>query len=212
MRAWTSIAEQHRKHASRLGRVVDTVVMHWTHGYGDSEAVGRYVLNTKREISCTLAIGRPGDVLQVAPLDRTAWHAGDAVGPLWDGGRGGREANRRSVGIELCNWGPVVSEEEAGKVEEGGGVVVEAKLIKRGFARWKRWEGYTEDQLASAREAIARMRDLLPDLKYITGHLDLTPGKADPGPLFPWVLMQCGLIRCERQWLKGMRPGQWLFH
>ena len=46
-----------------------------------------------------LAVGRDGDVLQLVPLDRAAWHAGD-------GRLDGARPNPRSVGVALCNRGP----------------------------------------------------------------------------------------------------------
>lgn len=208
METWASIADQVRKHSSRRGVIVDTVVWHWSHGFGNAAALGHYVVNTARAASCSFAIGRAGEALQVTPLDRAAWHAGDGVGPLWDGARE-RMVNLRSIGIELCNWGPVTSEREVQHVVAGGGEIVEAQCRKRGFATWRRWERYPEVQLQAAREVVTRLRELLPTLRYCTGHEDITTGKCDPGPLFPWETMQCGLARCSRQWLRGMRAGQW---
>lgn len=91
-----------------------------------------------------------------------------------------RGYNGRSVGIELVNTG-----------------------------RYPHWrdsrhqamdEPYTEAQVEALIALLAKLRQELPSLRYITGHEDLdreleaafddpsvqVPRKRDPGPLFPW--------------------------
>lgn len=80
--------------------VPDLVVLHWTAGPGEPDALARYLRSTSRQASYHLAIGRDGDVLQLVALDRAAWHAGD-------GRLDGARVNPISVGIALCNRGPV---------------------------------------------------------------------------------------------------------
>jgi N-acetylmuramoyl-L-alanine amidase len=92
-----------------------------------------------------------------------------------------RGFNARSVGIELVNTG-----------------------------RYPHWrdsrhqamdEPYTEAQVQALIALLAKLRQELPALRYITGHEDLdreleaafddpsvlVPRKRDPGPLFPWA-------------------------
>jgi N-acetylmuramoyl-L-alanine amidase len=92
------------------------------------------------------------------------------------------------------------------------------ELVNRG--RYPYWndtrhqqftEPYTEEQIDSLRALLGKLRNDLPNLRYIAGHEDLDrrlepaaddpatllPRRQDPGPLFPWnqVLDGSGLER-----------------
>lgn len=122
--------------------------------------------------SAHLIIGRGGELVQLVPFDTVAWHA--------------KEANKRSIGIELDNPGPLVrvfgtwrslvlgttySSEE----------VLEAQHKNGGPTRG--WLLYTQPQIKLAREVCRLLVEYYPTIKDLVGHDDVDPSrKTDPGP------------------------------
>lgn len=182
---------------------LDTIVLHWTAGRGDAYTAARYFKNLHRfgdvvrrpTASYHYTIGRDGLVVQLVDDSRAAWHAGDGDGRLWDrkvtGDRRGRPANLRSIGIALCNRGPM-------PVAEGG---VAAEHDKPGIT-WTSFEPYPEAQVETLRALLAELA-AKHQPKFICGHADITHGKGDPGPLLPWDrlgLDDLGVRRVRRMW------------
>ena len=102
------------------------------------------------------------------------------------------------------------------------------ELVNRG--RYPYWndtrhqsftEPYTQDQIDALRALLGKLRNDLPNLRYIAGHEDLDrrlepasddpstllPRRQDPGPLFPWdrVLDGSGLERLHPEQVSGQR-------
>jgi len=79
----------------RFGRA-DCVVLHATATESFAETVG--ILSEPRSgVSAHFLVGKDGRVVQLVPVERRAWHAGDSR-------LGGRpDVNSRSVGIEIMN-------------------------------------------------------------------------------------------------------------
>ncbi len=74
------------------------LVIHYTEGASLDGSV-LWLTNKESGVSCHLAIGRDGTIVQMVPFDRIAWHAGVSS---W----GGLDnLNRYSIGIELDNAG-----------------------------------------------------------------------------------------------------------
>ncbi len=73
------------------------LVMHFTAG-GYDGAVS-WLCNPAAKASAHLVVGEAGEVTQLVPFDRTAWHAGRSE---WAGVTG---LNPVSIGIELANYG-----------------------------------------------------------------------------------------------------------
>src|SRR5690606_23383607 len=101
---------------------------------------------------------------------------------LWDGvakhAKPHQHINRRSIGIALCNRGPV-----------GDG-----------------FEPYTYSQIGALCMLVDELKFRVPTLRYACGHADITRGKVDPGPMFPWDdldLSQWGITRMVRDWDAG---------
>jgi len=87
MDAPKTIFSASKKFSSRVGTVVDTIVLHNTDANLRSAL---YTLTTgPRQVSAHYLIARDGVCYKLVELDKNAWHAGVAA---W---------NRRSIGIEL---------------------------------------------------------------------------------------------------------------
>jgi len=175
------------KSSRRGGVVVDAVVLHWTAGRGEPDDLARYFASTTRQASYHLAVGRNGDVLQLVPLDRAAWHAGD-------GRLDGVRPNPRSVGVALCNRGPWPQAPDE--------LAFIGPHPKPGV-RSTRWEAYPRAQVEALVDVLRWLVTQLPTLRLITGHEDVARGKIDPGPALPWdalPLDALGLTRWRGPW------------
>jgi N-acetylmuramoyl-L-alanine amidase len=157
-------------------------VMHYT-ASGPNSDIAAYFANAAAKVSAHLVIRRDGTVIQCAPFDRIAWHAGKSTWTFADGQtRSG--LNSFAVGIEMENWGPL-QRSPAGWVSWTGVAVDSTRVIE---AKHKYgsldggWETFTEQQIGSAVEA-ARAICSEYGITEVVGHDDIAPGrKSDPGP------------------------------
>ncbi len=86
-------------HDARPGHAaVDTLILHYT-GMRDSESALARLVDPAAKVSAHYLVDEDGDVLQLVPEERRAWHAGVSS---W---RGCTDINGCSIGVELVNPG-----------------------------------------------------------------------------------------------------------
>jgi N-acetylmuramoyl-L-alanine amidase len=158
------------------------LIIHYTAGSSVESAVNTFK-NRDAKVSAHLTVGRQGELVQMVPFNRRAWHAGKSRWGELEG------LNGFSIGIELVN---------AGKLQRQGG-------------QWTSWFGrtYPDDEVLEAThrhestpagwhtfpgvqiEAAIEVGQALQsryDFVDILGHDDISPGrKVDPGPAFPMI-------------------------
>lgn len=157
------------------------LIMHYTAGITADSAIS-WFQDPKAEASAHLVIDRNGEITQMVPFNRRAWHAGES--------RWGKleSMNQYSIGIELVNAGKLRRNPSGewvnwkGKVIPSDDVTVAIHKNEKSEAGWQE---YTEAQV----EAALRVGTLLHsvyDFTDVLGHDDVSPErKVDPGPLFP---------------------------
>lgn len=156
------------------------LVIHYTAGSSAESSVAWFA-NPAARASAHVVIGMDGQVTQVVPFDRIAFHAGKS---RW-AERVGLNAN--SLGIELDNPGklaPVGSRFRAwfGREYDESQVLVASHRNESDIAGW---HVFPEEQIEAALEVATLLVERY-DLKGIVGHDDIAPGrKVDPGPAFP---------------------------
>jgi N-acetylmuramoyl-L-alanine amidase len=161
------------------------LVIHYTAGRGAESTVRRFC-DPAAQVSAHVVISRTGEVTQLVPFNRQAWHAGESTwvdrGQRFDG------LNKHSVGIELDNPGRL--ERQGGQWRSWFGVAYpDGEVLEAAHrhepGRTSGWTLYTPEQLDSLVEVAAA---LVPTYKLqaILGHDDIAPRqKSDPGPAFP---------------------------
>ena len=133
---------------------IDTIVLHWTASQykGFSGAITTLKGNGN---GYHFFIEQDGKVTQSVEVGRTAYHAGNAYGPD-DSGRGTRWLNKYSIGISFV----------MGYINKKTGqkdTIVKPKMIE------------------SLHKLLKELIPVLPNLKYITGHVWITPShRSDP--------------------------------
>ena len=202
-----------RKHAPEF------LVLHWSAGDGDDDAIADYFVNPRKKIgvdddgetiwgprdaSYHFAGGRWGSTVQMVDTDDTAWHSGGGTDWL-----GRKEVNDRSIGICLANRGPI----KAARAKVlGPQRVYIGPHTKPGFHGYgKLFEGFPVEQRDALTHLIERIVKVHPTVKMVCGHEDLVKGKGDPGPAFnvwdpQWARM--GLTRRVKDWKSG-RWAEW---
>ena len=76
----------------------DSIILHYTGMATEEAALGR-LCDPAAEVSCHYAVRADGEIVQLVPEARRAWHAGKSY---WTGER---DMNSVSIGIELMNGG-----------------------------------------------------------------------------------------------------------
>jgi N-acetylmuramoyl-L-alanine amidase len=164
---------------------VSLFVLHYTAGLSFSSSVN-WLKKPEAKASAHFVIGRQGELIQLVPLDRVAWHAGVST---W---RGRPNCNFYSIGVELDNPGPLAKRADGSYVSVVGSKAVAPEDVlvadhKIGHVcPYHAWHKYSEPQLAKLSELLTELRLAFPAVKEIVGHDDIAPGrKFDVGPAFP---------------------------
>jgi N-acetylmuramoyl-L-alanine amidase len=85
-------------HGDRKSGRVDALILHYT-GMASGEAALQWLCDPASQVSAHYVIAEDGQVIQLVPESRRAWHAGQSI---W---AGERDMNSASIGIEIVNLG-----------------------------------------------------------------------------------------------------------
>jgi N-acetylmuramoyl-L-alanine amidase len=85
-------------HGERTAHPIDILLLHYT-GMPDDRQALAWLCDPRSNVSSHYFVESDGQVLQLVPEDRRAWHAGAS---LWGGES---DVNSRSIGIEIANAG-----------------------------------------------------------------------------------------------------------
>lgn len=169
-----------------IGGVIEPsyLLMHYTAGSSAQSAID-WLTNPNpgsadRRVSAHIVIGRDGQITQLVPFNRMAWHAGFSY---WEERR---SMNRFSIGIEMDNDG-ALQRSNGSWVSKGGQTYSQAEVLVA--THWKNfrengWKLYPPVQYQTALE-LARLLVEHYRLVDVIGHEDVHVAKVDPGPAFP---------------------------
>lgn len=168
------------------------IVQHYTAGWSDESAIETFK-NPRAKVSAQLIIGRHGQITQMVPFNRRAWHAGPSRY------QGFRNLNSISIGIENVNIG-YLRKANGGFLSPGGSFLTYEKLHERGYdpdqfvamanprvgSGMFYWPAYTEAQLEANDEIVSTLAEYY-GIEDIVSHeeIDTRGWKTDPGPAFP---------------------------
>ena len=168
------------------------IVLHYTAG-GSMAGTIDWFNNPDSNVSSHFIIDRNGDLAQCVSCDSRAWHCGEST---WNGLKG---MNQFSIGIELCNWGPLKKDLTDGlfypwHAKEKTAPIPAARVTEYSYPRqdsiFRYWESYPGKQLASLSLLIlALCRTYM--IEDVLSHNEIAPTrKIDPGPVFPLQLFK----------------------
>ena len=184
------------KDEGRFGKSIDMIVLHYT-ANGTVDGAVSWFKNPVAQASVHYIVGKDGGVFQLVADEDTAWHAGVS------GLRGWLvRPNRRSIGIEMINWGFLDKRGDSyhnwtGNEHRGCVVQMDGKY----------WECYTALQYESVAWLVRHLASKynipvqfppfgsgvyhprpmdLAGFRGVLGHSAISAVKSDPGPHFDW--------------------------
>jgi N-acetylmuramoyl-L-alanine amidase len=157
-----------------------SIVLHYT-GSGNAEETAEHLCREDVKSSAHIVIARNGEIIQMIPFNKVAWHAGESKSKT----RG--NYNAFSIGIELENAGKLVPQGDHYAAWFGKQYGASEVLCLRGVnpSMLSFWHAYTEEQMkACFRLCMELVRHY--GIAEIVGHQEIAPVvKMDPGPAFP---------------------------
>lgn len=156
------------------------LVIHFTAGRSDAIATAKYFQNPAAKASAHLNLSEDGTWSQSVPFNTKAWHAGKS---RWGGHVG---LNHNSIGIEVCNPGPLTITKKGYRAWFGtyydNEDIIEAPHPNDPHGPRYGWLPFTEAQ----NQQLIEVGSLLMEeyrLIEAVGHDMISPGrKVDPGP------------------------------
>lgn len=165
------------------------LVHHYTSGAFDGAV--SWLCDPAAKASAHLVVGEAGEIIQLIPFDRVAWHAGRSS---WRDVEG--SVNGVSIGIEIANYGDLSGSPGHWRTETGRAISDDRVLVARhkagGTAR--PWHTYPAAQIAAV-IAISRALHAAYRFEELVGHEDVAPGrKVDPGPAYPMEMVRAQVM------------------
>lgn len=194
------LADVTRAPTKKMGGVISPtiIVMHYTAGWTTKGDVAT-LSTSDRPASAHIVLGRDGELVQIVPFNRKAWHAG----PSRFNGRS--NVNDDSIGIEISNAGWIKQltngyfQDQYGQtIAPDGQFVGQKRTTHTPPHEWHeeyhqrlaygtyRWEPFYEPQLVVLDELVPLLIKEYP-IRHIVSHeeIDTRGWKTDPGPMFP---------------------------
>lgn len=153
------------------------IVLHDTAGRLDKGSSVAWFRSKECKTSAHFVVERDGEIVQMVPTDRKAFHAGAST---W---RGRQFCNSISIGIEIVNPGKLDANGRAwfGKATDAP---IERQATLAHGDGW--WLPYTPEQIAAVKRLCRAIVTVYPDCNEITTHWAISPGrKIDTCPLLP---------------------------
>lgn len=184
------------------------IVLHHTAGGGKGEIVYQGWQADRTPVATCVAISRDGEIVQGYESEYWGYHLGLRASHFM--GQKYQNLDKSSIGIELCNWGPLTK--KVGQYRNYvNGVVNSDDVIELEYRGFKYWQKYTDEQIESTRLLLIHWRDKYDiPLTYnediwshnkramagesgVFVHGSFRPDKADVYPYPPLVEMLLGL-------------------
>jgi N-acetyl-anhydromuramyl-L-alanine amidase AmpD len=131
------------------------IYLHHTAGGGNAVAVANYWNGTKERVATAFVIGNKGTIVQCFSSKEWAYHLGIKTSAFTIMSVPYKSLDKFSVGIEVCNFGPL--KEKDGKFYNYvGGVIDPSEVTKldKPFKGHVYWQKYTDAQIESLRQLL----------------------------------------------------------
>lgn len=131
------------------------IYLHHTAGNGNAEGVARFWNSNDSQIATAFVVGENGTIVQCFSSKHWAWHLGIDSQDFATRGLPYKNLNKLSVGIEVCNWGPL--KEKNGKFYNYVGGEINPSYVttlETPYKGYKHWYKYTDAQIEATRQLV----------------------------------------------------------
>lgn len=136
------------------------IYLHHTAGGGNAVSVAKYWDETKDRVATAFIIGNKGTIVQCFSSREWAYHLGLKNAPFSNMGLPYKPLDKFSVGIEVCNYGPLKKRD--GKFYTYVNSVLdpsEVTELDEPFKGHIYWQKYTDAQIESLRQLVVYLCD-----------------------------------------------------
>ena len=136
------------------------IYLHHTAGGGNAVSVAKYFQQKEGRVATAFVIGDKGTIVQLFSSKHWAYHLGLKPEVFAEKGVAYKSLDKISVGIEICNYGPLKKQNGSfinyvgGKVDKNQ--VTELTEKYKGHIYWQK---YTDEQIESTRQLLVYLCD-----------------------------------------------------
>lgn len=131
------------------------VYLHHTAGNGSGDLTFQFWTQANNKVATCVAISTDGTIVQGFGSEFWAYHLGLGTKHFLSQGLPYLPLDRSSIGIEVCNWGPITKKGTKYYNYVGGEIkpeeVTELPVAYKGF---KLWHKYTDEQINSVKDLL----------------------------------------------------------
>ena len=136
------------------------IYLHHTAGGGNPVAVANYFQQKEGKVATAFVIGEKGTIVQLFSSKHWAYHLGLKPEVFAEMGVSYRSLDKISIGIEICNFGPLKKQNGyfinyvGGRVDRSQVTELNGKYKGHIF-----WQKYTDEQIESTRQLLVYLCD-----------------------------------------------------
>jgi N-acetyl-anhydromuramyl-L-alanine amidase AmpD len=136
------------------------IYLHHTAGGPDAVAVAKYFNNKVGKVATAFIIGNRGTIVQCFSSKNWAYHLGLKQEVFEESGVPYKSLDKISVGIEICNYGPLTKKNGYYYNYVGGKVdYTEVTILDKKYKGHIYWQKYTDAQIESTRQLLVYLCD-----------------------------------------------------
>ena len=136
------------------------IYLHHTAGGPDAVAVAKYFNNKVGKVATAFIIGARCTIVQCFSSKNWAYHLGLKQQVFTEAGVSYKSLDKISVGIEICNYGPLTKRNGYYYNYVGGKVdYTEVTILDKKYKGYIYWQKYTDAQIDSTRQLLVYLCD-----------------------------------------------------
>ena len=136
------------------------IYLHHTAGGGNAVAVAKYFQQKEGHVATAFVIGEKGAIVQLFSSKHWAYHLGLKPEVFAENGVDYRSLDKISIGIEICNYGPLTKRNGYYYNYLGARVdYTEVEFLDKKYKGHIYWQKYTDAQIESTRQLLVYLCD-----------------------------------------------------
>tara|TARA_R110000822_G_scaffold4637_3_gene20037 strand:- start:8851 stop:9498 length:648 start_codon:yes stop_codon:yes gene_type:complete len=136
------------------------IYLHHTAGGGNAVSVAKYFQQKEGRVATAFVIGDKGTIVQLFSSKHWAYHLGLKPEVFAEMGVAYRSLDKISIGIEICNYGPLTKRNGYYYNYVGGKVdYTQVTILDKKYKGHIYWQRYTDEQIESTRQLLVYLCD-----------------------------------------------------